>query len=127
MTTIYHQIQGLYVAGDVLCAVDCVRALPEFQHAFFVNHDEGFDHRVFDMLTGLGVRVHRQSIVTDSDLTSDVRAVFYHCVGYDDQRRGEYIRFREEPPGVTLCAWIHTVSFFYNELWFSVPRSATQS
>lgn len=108
MTTVYHQIQGLYTAGDVLCAVDCVRALSEFQHVFFVNHDEGFDNRVFDMLIGLGVTVHRQSIITEADITPDLRLVLYHCVGNDDQRRGEYVRFRKEPSGVTLCAWLHT-------------------
>ena len=108
MGTIYHQIQGLYIAGDVLCAVDCVRALPEFHHVIFVNHDNGFDDQVFDILTGLGVTVHRQSIVTEADITSDVCIVFYHCVSYDDWGRGEYVRFREEPTGTRLCAWIHS-------------------
>ena len=108
MTTIYHQLQGLYTAGDVLCAVDCVRALPEFHHVFFVNHNDGFDCRMFDMVVKLGVMVCRQSIITEADITPDLRLVLYHCVGYDDRRRGEYVRFRQEPSGVTLCAWLHT-------------------
>jgi glycosyltransferase involved in cell wall biosynthesis len=108
MKTAYHQIQGLYTAGDVLCAVDCVQALPDYHHVLFVNHDDGFDRRVLDILTGLGVTVRRNAIVTEADVTPDLRVVFYHCVGHDDQRRGEYVRFRQEPPGVKLCAWIHT-------------------
>src|SRR5207248_9446905 len=108
MSRIYHQLQGLYTAGDVLCAVDCVRALPEYEHVLFVNHDDGFDDRVFGILADLGVPVRRRAIVTEADLTDDLRAVFYHCVGHDDSRRGEYVRFREAPPGVRLCPWIHT-------------------
>lgn len=45
MPTIFHQLQGLYTAGDVLCAVDCVQALPEYDHVIFVNHDDWFDER----------------------------------------------------------------------------------
>jgi glycosyltransferase involved in cell wall biosynthesis len=108
MRTLYHQLQGLYTAGDVLCAVDCVRALPDYHHIFFVNHDEAFDNRIFGILTELGVMVRRNAIVTEADVTPHLHAVFYHCVGHDDQRRGEYVHFREEPPGVILCAWIHT-------------------
>ena len=37
--------------------------VPEFHHVFFVNHDEGFDYRVFDILTSLGVIVRRQALV----------------------------------------------------------------
>jgi glycosyltransferase involved in cell wall biosynthesis len=106
--TLYQQIQGLYTAGDVLCAIDSMRALPEYQHVLFVNHDEGVDDRLSGMLEDLGVTVRRSSIVTEEDLTDDVRAVFYHLVGNDESRRGEYVRFRAEPDGVRLCAWIHT-------------------
>jgi glycosyltransferase involved in cell wall biosynthesis len=106
--TLYHQLQGLYTAGDVMCAVDCVRALPEYRHVFFVSHDDGFNADLADMLAGLGATIRRQAIVTEADLLPNLRAVFYHCVGYDDHRRGEYVRFRAEPPGVRLCAWIHT-------------------
>ena len=108
MNIIYHQLQGLYTAGDVLCAVDCARALPEYRHVFFVNHDGSFDRRVSSILFDLGVAVRRRSIVTEADVTPDLRAIMYHCVGHDDYRRGEYVRFRQEPPGVSLCAWIHT-------------------
>jgi glycosyltransferase involved in cell wall biosynthesis len=108
MPTIFHQLQGLYTAGDVLCAVDCVRAIPEYNHTFFVNHDDWFDERVFGILTTLGVDVRRNAIITEADITHDLRAIFYHCVGYDDQRRGEYIRFWSAPPGVNIYAWIHT-------------------
>lgn len=108
MATLYQQIQGMYTAGDVLCAVDCVRALPNFNHVIFVNHDDGFDQRVCDLFTELGASIRRQSLVAKHDLTPDVRAIIYHCVGHDDSRRGEYIRFRDDVPGVALCAWIHT-------------------
>lgn len=108
MATLYQQIQGMYTAGDVLSAVDCVRALPDFDHVIFVNHDDGFDQRVYDLFTGLGASVRRQSLITEYDLNPDLRAILYHCVSYDDSRRGEYIRFRNDLPGVTVCAWLHT-------------------
>jgi glycosyltransferase involved in cell wall biosynthesis len=108
MNTIYHQIQGLYTAGDVLCAADCVRALPDYRHVFFINHDDNFDDGVYSILTELGVIMRRNAIVTEADVMPGLCAIFYHCVGHDDQRRGEYVCFREEPPGVTVCAWIHT-------------------
>jgi glycosyltransferase involved in cell wall biosynthesis len=108
MPTIYHQIQGLYTAGDVLCAVDCARALPDYQHVFFVNHSDGYDLNVAATLDRLGVPIRRDAIVTTDDVIPDLRAVLYHCVGHDDTRRGEYVAFRQEPPGVLLAAWIHT-------------------
>jgi glycosyltransferase involved in cell wall biosynthesis len=108
MKRIYHQLQGLYTAGDVLCAIDCVRALPEYNHIFFINHEEHLDQRVYNILTDLGVTIYLNTIVREEDITPDLCAVFYHCVGNDDSRRGEYVRFREAPPGVILCAWIHT-------------------
>lgn len=108
METIYHQLQGLYTAGDVLCAVDCARALPEHRHVFFVSHDDGFNAELAASLSNMGVDLRPNRIVTEADLVPDLRAVFYHCVGYDDRRRGEYVRFRDQPPGVLLAAWIHT-------------------
>ena len=108
MNLIYHQIQGLYVAGDVYCAIDCVRALPEFKHVFFVNHNDGFDQNVFEILQGLGVDVKRNAIVTESDIRPELQTIFYHCVGFDTHRRGEYVVFRQEPPGVKIAIWIHT-------------------
>jgi glycosyltransferase involved in cell wall biosynthesis len=108
VSTLYHQVQGLYTAGDVMTAVECVRALPEYRHVFFVNHGDGFDTRVHGILTDLGAEIRRSVIVTEADVMPDLRAVFYHCVGHDDSRRGEYVRFSQEPPGVILCAWIHT-------------------
>lgn len=108
MQLIYHQVQGLYTAGDVLCAVDSIRALPEFAHVLFVNHEQVFDSRIEKMLSGLNVSIRPNAIVDEADVTADLRAVFYHCVGHDDSRRGEYVSFRSEPPGVKLCAWLHT-------------------
>jgi glycosyltransferase involved in cell wall biosynthesis len=108
MSTILHQIQGLYTAGDVFSAIDCVRAAGEYDHVFYVNHSDGFDDRLFNMLTQLGVEVRRNTIVKEADLSPGVCAVFYHCVGHDEERRGEYVHFRREPPGITLCAWVHT-------------------
>jgi glycosyltransferase involved in cell wall biosynthesis len=108
LTAIFHQLQGLYTAGDVLCAVDCVRALPDHRHVVFVNHDRSFDRNVLTMLEDLGADVRREALVGLDDLTGDVRAVIYHCVGYDDQLRGEFVRFDSAPDGVALWAWIHT-------------------
>lgn len=108
MVTLYQQIQGMYLAGDVLCALDCVRALPEFSHVIFVNHDDGFDQSIADLFSDLGVNVRRQTLITEGHIDSDVCAILYHCVGHDDSRRGEYIRFREDLPRVAICAWLHT-------------------
>jgi glycosyltransferase involved in cell wall biosynthesis len=106
--TFYQQLQGLYTAGDVLCAVDVVRALPEYRHVVFVNHDEGWDSSVEETLYALGAEVRRAALVGEEDLDESLSAVLYHCVGRDDARRGTYVRFREEPPGVPLAAWLHT-------------------
>lgn len=108
MSTLYHQLQGLYTAGDVLSAIDCVRALPEWRHVLFVSRDDSFEEGILALVNGLGASVRRAAIVTEADLVSDLRAVLFHCVGHDDSARGEYVRFRGEPPGVTLCAWLHT-------------------
>jgi hypothetical protein len=108
LTAIYHQLQGLYTAGDVLCAVDCVRALPDQRHVVFVSHDRSFDRNVLATLEDLGAEVRSNSLVGLDDLTADVRAVIYHCVGFDAQLRGEYVRFESPPDGVALWAWIHT-------------------
>lgn len=108
MSTILHQIQGLYTAGDVFGAIDCVRALGEYNHIFYVNHSDGFDSRIFDLLIRLGVGVRRDAIVKEGDLSPDVCAVIYHCVGHDEDRRGEYVHFSSEPPNIALCAWVHT-------------------
>src|SRR5262249_7478173 len=72
------------------------------------NHDEAFDERIFGIVTDLGVTVHRSAIVTEADVTPELRVIFFHCVGHDDSRRGEYVRFSGEPSGVILCPWIHT-------------------
>ena len=63
-----------------------------------------------------------RAIVTEADVTDDLRAVFYHCVGHDDSRRGEYVRFREAPPGVRLCPWIHTPGLCGG--WADLPHGA---
>ncbi|RKI41032.1 glycosyltransferase [Corallococcus sp. AB004] len=107
-SAIYHQLQGLYVAGDVYCAIDCARALPEYRHVFFINHEHGFNPELLELLTGMGCTVRRHALVTEADITPELRAVIYHCVGNDDRHRGEYVRFRQAPPGVALFAWIHT-------------------
>ncbi|WP_224242759.1 glycosyltransferase [Hyalangium gracile] len=106
--TLYHQLQGLYVAGDVLCAVDCARALPEYRHVFFINRDAWLSTELLAQVEGQGIEVRRNSLVTEDDVTPALRGVFYHCVGNDERLRGEYVRFREAPPGVMLCAWLHT-------------------
>jgi hypothetical protein len=62
MKRIYHQLQGLYTAGDVLCAIDCVRALPEYNHAFFINHDEHLDQRIYNILTDLEATIYLSTI-----------------------------------------------------------------
>jgi hypothetical protein len=66
MNPLYQQIQGLYTAGDILCAVDCVRALPDYPNVFFVNHDDAFADRVSGILNDLGVMVRRNAIVTEA-------------------------------------------------------------
>jgi glycosyltransferase involved in cell wall biosynthesis len=106
--TLYQQLQGLYNAGDVLCAVDVVRALPDYRHVVFVNHDDGWDPSVEAMLHGHGAEVRRAALLGEADLDESVRGILYHCVGDDDNRRGSYVRFHEEPPGVLLAAWLHT-------------------
>lgn len=108
MKTLYHQLQGLYVAGDVMTALDSARALPEYRHVLFVNHTDGYVQRLHDTAVEHGIEVRPDALVDPDDLTPDVRAVLYHCVGYDDRRRDGYVRFGEEPPGVLLGAWIHT-------------------
>ncbi len=96
------------MAGDVLCAVDCARALPEYRHVFFINHDGGFSPELQKQLEKQGISIRRKAIVTEDDVSPQLRGVLYHCVGHDDRFRGEYVRFRKEPPGVVLCAWVHT-------------------
>jgi glycosyltransferase involved in cell wall biosynthesis len=108
MKTIFHQLQGLYVAGDVFCAVDCVRAVPDYNHVFFINHSRGYNHQLHQRLLELGILIRTDAIVTEHDLIPELQAVLYHCVGNDDRGRGEYVRFNPEPEGVLLCAWIHT-------------------
>jgi hypothetical protein len=106
--TILHQIHRLHTAGDVLCAVDCVRALPDYRHRFFVKLGRGVDQRVAATLAALEVPVRHGAVVTGADLTADVASVLYHCIGYDEARPGDYVTFRQKPASVLCCAWIHT-------------------
>lgn len=105
---IIHQLHRLHTSGDVLCAIDCVRALPDFRHRFFVKYRRGIDPRVPEQLAALGVSVQTGTIAGDGDLTPEVAAVLYHCIGYDEARPGVFIGLRIEHDGVARAAWIHT-------------------
>ncbi|MFN8558218.1 MAG: glycosyltransferase [Dehalococcoidia bacterium] len=108
MPAILHQVHRLHTAGDVLCAVDCVRALPEYRHAFFVHDDDRSDTAMATTLADLHTPVNYGATIQPCHLTSDLVALIYHCIGYDEQWPGQYVSFWQEPPGVTGCAWIHT-------------------
>ena len=108
MKTIFHQLKGLYIAGDVFCAVECARALPDYNHVFFISHNRGYNHQLHQLLIDLGILIRPDAIVTEHDVIPELQAVIYHCIGNDDQEGKEYIRFRRQPDGVLLCAWIHT-------------------
>ena len=97
--TIYHQLRGLYIAGDVSGALNIVRALREWRHVFFVNRRGRFDKKMYERVIAESVSVRLRSLVTEADLVPDLRAVFYHCVGLDAWP----VRIFETPTGATWC------------------------
>lgn len=108
MKTIYHQLQTLRLTDGFLCVRSCINALPEYSHHVFVNDIYSSDTQQL-AISALGVSIHYNYIITENDIfikDREVRAIFYHCIGGDDQRN-DYIVFREKLPGITLCAWIH--------------------